>query len=110
MIDYYYLRVIVFSLHLLLIVLSVVCAYVYIKKIALEKSPLNNSFLVVANLPELEVIAVSVLFFMLNIAFISNFFNRIPSYFYKITLLLACSIFLYLFIKTSTKGTNGIRQ
>jgi len=93
--SYDYLRLTTSSLHIVLIILSLIVMWIYSKKITFEKAPLkiDNNFLFISNAPNIGVIVFCFTFTIVNVAYITNFFNRIPKYAYIIPLLIACAIF-----------------
>jgi len=97
--NYEYLRLATSSLHILCIVASLVVAWVYSNKIIIEED-----LLLYKNLPIILIIIFCFLFAGGNAVYISNFFDRIPVYFYKIPLLFSCLVFLILLINVNRKS------
>lgn len=79
--------------------------WVYSKKIIFEKSPSKeeSNFLLISNAPNIGVIIFCFMFAITNLAYITNFLNRIPKYAYILPLLIACLIFLILLINVNRK-------
>lgn len=103
--NYEYLRLITSSLHVLNIILSFMVMWIYCKKIIIEKAPytVQENFLLVSNLPHIATITFCFLFAIANVAYITNFFNRIPKYAYIIPFLIVCLVFLILLINANRK-------
>ena len=103
--NYEYLRMIVSSLHVILIILSIIVMWKYSQKVIISKAPPNakDSFLFISNFTYISIILFAFIFMVMNIGYVTNFFNRIPKYVYLIPLLVSCMIFLLLLISVNKK-------
>lgn len=103
--NYEYMRMIVSSLHIILIILSIIVMWKYSKKVIIGKAPPNakDNFLFISNFTYISTILFAFIFMIMNIGYVTNFFNRIPKYAYLIPLLMSCMIFLILLINVNKK-------
>lgn len=99
--DYQYLRSIIFFENVTLIILSFYCAYIYSRNIFLEKKS-NDEYLLLTKIFPIMVVVFSILFGLMELSFILNFFNRIPIHLYKICTMIG-EIILFVLLIISIK-------
>lgn len=88
--SYQYLKLIVSSLHIIMILFSSYAIYLYSKNIIIDKAPTKGSILSVFDLKELREIGFYFFIIIINISFLLNFYERISVYSYKIIFMLLC--------------------
>ena len=88
--SYQYLKLIVSSLHIVMVLLSSYAIYLYSKNIIIDKAPTKGSILSVFNLKELREIGFYFFIVIINLSFLLNFYERISVYSYIIIFMLLC--------------------
>jgi len=102
--DYQYLKLIVSSLHVVLIILSGYSIYLYNKNVVFEKTPIKDKFLSIFDLKELKEIGFFIFIIILNLSFLLNFYERISVYSYKIFFMSICVGLFVIIIRNKKVG------
>lgn len=97
--EYQYLKLIVSSLHVVLVMLSSYIIYLYSKNIIIEKAPTKGALLSIFDLKELKEIGFFIFIIILNLSFLLNFYERISVYSYKIFFMIICVGLLVIIIR-----------
>lgn len=97
--DYQYFKLIVSSLHVVLIMVSCYTIYLYSKNIIIDKAPKKGSLLSIFDMKELKEICFYFFIIILILSFLLNFYERVSVYSYKILFMMICIGLLFIIIR-----------
>lgn len=97
--DYQYFKLIVSSLHVVLIMVSCYTIYLYSKNIIIDKAPKKGSLLSIFDMKELKEICFYFFIIILNLSFLLNFYEIVSVYSYKILFMMICIGLLFIIIR-----------
>lgn len=89
--------------HFVLFTESLLCAYVFFKKLPFEQTPNGEGYLIIANISTVSIIVYSILYSIFEADFIFSFFNIFYSDFYEIMAMFSQILFTGLFISLNFK-------
>jgi len=101
--SYYYLKMITFILHIVIVFLGSYYIRYFYKKMTKEDSPDKKQILLMVNKEHIAIIIFLSILIIINLIYIFNFHELIPIYYYKITPLIIIISFMPLLNFVSKK-------
>lgn len=97
--EYEYLKLVVSSLHIILIMMSLYTIYLYSKNIIIDKAPKDGTLLSIFDYKEIEEIGFYIFIIIFNISLLLNFYEIISVYTYKIIFMIICIGLIFIIIR-----------